>query len=557
MTHPFKFESEGLMRAWAPITLGKQLDLSADDYGELEFMVFGERRLTFQETKAVVDQLAKGLIQLGIQKGDNLAVWMTNYPEFVICWFALAKTGAAMIPINTRYKTNEVKYILEQSESKALIMMDRFLNIDYIEMIYELCPQLKGASRAETKYHSLPDLKHVICLSTKNYPGIHLFQDILEMGRDVEDTILLERESSVNVNDNVVIIYTSGTTGRPKGAVHSHMILKNEYVITRWLGVRKSDRYLAYLPFFHIAGGFSVILPCLLAGACLVLMESFDVEEALRLIQDERCTVISGIPTHFIMMMEHPNFSNYDLSAARAGWVGGSQVTKEVALGIRNKMGMKDMVIVYGMTETTSVTTFTKVGDTIEHITQTDGIPISEEFEIKIVDLTAGEEVPPGEEGELLVRGYIVMKEYYKMPDETAKCIDKDGWFHTGDLAKRFEDGYIKITGRVKDMFIVGGTNTYPAEIEAFLQSNAKIKQVYVAGVPDHRLGEVGMAFVELKDGETAKEEEIIEYCKGKIANYKIPRYVKFMKEFPLTPSGKIKKYVLVEQAVKERHLET
>ena len=543
------------MRTWQEITLGNQLDWSAEEYGELEFMVHGSRRITFRQTKELVNQLAKGLMRLGVRKGDNIAVWMTNYPEFVISWFALAKAGAAMIPINTRYKTDEVQYILEQSESKALIMMDRFLNIDYIEMIYTICPEIEDVSLQRAKCQNLPNLNHVICLSEKKYPGIHSFQHILDMGQEVNDTVLLERESSINVNDNVVIVYTSGTTGRPKGAVHSHMILKNEYVITRWLGVRKADRYLAYLPFFHVGGGFSVIFPCLLTGACLILIESFDAEEALRLIQDEKCTVISGIPTHFIMMMEHPDFNEYDVSTGRAGWVGGSQVTKEVALGIKNKMGMKDMVVVYGMTETTSVTTFTKVGDTIEHITETDGMPISDEFEIKIADIKTGEEMPPGEEGELLVRGYIVMKEYYKMPEETAKSIDKDGWFHTGDLAKRFEDGYIKITGRVKDMFIVGGTNTYPAEIEAFLQGHPKIKQVYVAGVPDHRLGEVGMAFVECRDGETATEEKIIDYCKGKIANYKIPRYVKFMNEFPLTPSGKIKKYVLVERAIEDLNL--
>ena len=543
------------MKTWQAITLGKQLDLSADEYSELEFMVYGERRFTFRQTKELVDQLAKGLMQLGVQKGDNVAVWMTNYPEFVITWFALAKAGAAMIPINTRYKTDEVRYILEQSEAKALIMADEFLNIDYIEMIYAICPELKESSPQGIKCQDLINLNHVICLSEKKYQGMHSFQDILDLGLGVDDTILVERESSIKVDGNVVIVYTSGTTGRPKGAVHSHMILKNEYIITRWLNVRKGDRYLAYLPFFHVGGGFSVIFPCLLAGACLILMSYFDEEDALRLIQDEKCSIISGIPTHFIMMMEHPNFSKYDLSYARGGWVGGSQVTKEVALGIKNKMGMKEMVVVYGMTETTSVTTFTKIGDTIEHITQTDGIPISKEFEIKIADTKTDEELSPGKEGELLVRGYIVMKEYYKMPDETKKHIGKDGWFHTGDLAKQFEDGYIKITGRLKDMFIVGGTNTYPAEIEAFLQGNPKIKQVYVAGVPDHRLGEVGMAFIELKDGERATEEDIINYCKGKIANYKVPRYVRFLCEFPLTPSGKIKKYVLVENAINELDL--
>ncbi len=545
------------MREWQQITLGEQMDLSVQDYGKSEFMVHGKRRYTFQQTRELVDQLAKGLLDLGIQRGDNVSVWMTNYPEFIISWFALAKIGAAMIPINTRYKSEEVHYIVRQSESKALIMADKFLNIDYVEMIYRLCPELKLSKGPSTRFDKLPKLEYVICLSDEKYPGMYSFRTVLNQGLKIDDKVLRDRQKDVGVEDNVVIVYTSGTTGRPKGAVHSHMILKNEFRITKWLGVRQGDRYLAYLPFFHVGGGFSVIFPCLLAGACLILMDHFDVEEALRLIQREKCTVISGIPTHFIMMMEHARFSEYDISTARAGWVGGSQVTKEVALGIKNKMGMKDMVVVYGMTETTSVTTFTKVGDSIEHITQTDGLPISNDFELKIVDVNSGKEASLGEEGEILVRGDIVMKEYYKMPEETARAIDKEGWFHTGDLAKRLDDGYIKITGRLKDMFIVGGTNTYPAEIEAFFQGHPKVKQVYVTGVPDHRLGEVGAAFVELKERQEASPEEIIEFCKDKIANYKIPRYILFMREedWPLTPSGKIQKFKLRSKVISQLNL--
>jgi len=382
--------------------------------------------------------------------------------------------------------------------------------------------------------------------------GIFSYRAVLESGATVGETELDDMERRVLVDDDLVIVYTSGTTGNPKGAVHTHCILKNEYRICNWRNLNESDKFLAFLPWFHVGGGFSQICPCLITGGTLVIMSSFDPAEAMRLIAREKITQLDGIPTHFIMMLDHPEFGKYDLRSLKGGWAGGAPVTKEVAMGMIDKLGMKEMLVVYGMTETTSVTTFTKVGDTIDHIISTDGLPISTlddvpGFEVKIDDPATHAELPPGTEGEICVRGDIVMKGYYKNPEETEKAIDRDGWFHTGDLGIKFDDGYIKLTGRVKDMFIVGGTNAYPAEIESFISAHPKVKMVQVVGVPERRLGEVGAAYIELKEGEEATEEEIIGFCKGRMANYKVPKFVVFLKQadWPLTPSGKVKKFML------------
>jgi fatty-acyl-CoA synthase len=320
--------------------------------------------------------------------------------------------------------------------------------------------------------------------------------------------------------------------------------------ISNWMRISSEDRFITYLPFFHVGAGFTIIIPCLLTGASMVLMETFDPVEAMRLVERERITRMDGMPTHFIMMLEHPALSNFDLSSLRGGWVGGAPVPLEVVEGMIHRLGLREMVKVYGMTETTSVTTFTRVGDPVELLATTDGIPIANYIELKIVNTERGDAARAGEPGEICVRGPIVMQGYYKQPEETARVIDPDGWFHTGDIGVRHANGYLTVTGRLKDMFIVGGTNAYPAEIEAVLHSHPKIEQAYVIGVPDHRLGEVGCAFIRLKAGVEAAEEEMVEFCRGRMANYKVPRYVRFVTDFPMTPSGKVQKFRLKEQMI-------
>jgi len=540
------------MRTWDGQTFGKQFAETAERFPENEIMVWGDRRITFREAREEVDRLAKGLLRLGVKKGEKIAVWLPNVPEFLFAWIAASKIGAPLIPINTRYKASEFGYILGDCDATTLLFMPVFLKNHYLEMVRSVCPEMDTCAPGRLVSKNFPLLKNLVAVGGNRPAGAFSYGDVLTMGNEVARRDLDGMERRVRVEDDLIIVYTSGTTGNPKGAVHTHHILKNEYRICNWRNFDKNENFLAFLPWFNVGGGFSQVIPCLITGGTLVIMSSFDPGEAMRLIDREKITQLDGIPTHFIMMLDHPALGKHDLRSLKGGWVGGAPVTKEVAMGIIHKLGMKEMLVVYGMTETTSVTTFTKVGDTIDHIISTDGIPISTlddvpGFEVKIDDPTSHAELPPGTEGEICVRGDIVMKGYYKNPEETGKVIDRDGWFHTGDLGIRFDDGYIKLTGRVKDMFIVGGSNAYPAEIESFLSAHPKVKMVQVVGVPERRLGEVGAAYIELREGEEASESEIIGYCKERMANYKVPRHVVFLEQedWPLTPSGKVKKFML------------
>ncbi len=545
------------MRTWSGQTFGEQFEETAARFPENEFIVSGDLRISFRQAKEEVDRLAKGLLWLGVRKGDNLAVWLPNVPEFLFAWIAAAKIGAPLVPINTRYKAVEFSYILRNCEATTLFILPEFLNIRYLEMVESVCPELRSSEPGRLSSANFPRLRNVICVGDAPHPGAFSYRSVLDSGDAVSAGKLSEAGERIRAEDDLVIVYTSGTTGNPKGAVHTHHVLKNEYRVCNWRSLDEKERFLAFLPWFHVGGGFSQVIPCLITGSCLVLMSSFDPAEAMRLIAKERITQLDGIPTHFIMILEHPEFGKYPLGSLKGGWAGGAPVTNEVALGMIQKLGMKDMVVVYGRTETTSVTTFTKVGDTLEHITTTDGIPVSTlddipGFVVRIVDTATGAEMARGKEGEICVRGDIVMKGYYKDPEGTRASIDPDGWFHTGDLGVMFDDGYLKLTGRVKDMFIVGGTNAYPAEIESFISAHPKVKMVQVVGVPEHRLGEVGAAFIELKEGSQATGEEIISFCRTRMANYKVPRHVIFLaqNEWPLTPSGKVQKYMLRKKFV-------
>lgn len=542
------------LKYWTEKTLGQQLNETAAKFPDHEAVVFKERRITYGELLNVTNLLAKGLLRLGVKKGDGIVLWMTNYPEWVVTFMAAAKLSAPLITVNTRYKTREAEYIIGQSQASTAVIMDEFLSINYLNMMYEMCPELRTSDPGKLVSKAMPKLKNVICLSKEKHKGMFSFDEILELGKFVSDDELRNREESAKCSDPVLMVYTSGTTGNPKGALHNHNILRNEYNISNWRHITEHDRFIAHLPFFYIAGSCTAIVSAILCGACMVLMERWDTEEGMRLIEKEKCTILDGIPTHFIDIVNHPKFGQYDLSSVRTGWIGGASVPEETIKQILSNIDMA-LVKVYGMAETTSVTTFTKIGDSAETLAHTDGIPIADDFEVKIADPKTGKTLPPEKEGEVCVRGYLVMMEYYNMPEENAKCFDKDGWFHTGDLAVMHENGYISITGRLIDMFIVGGANAYPVEIEDVITSNPKVKQVYVVGVPDNRLGEVGMAYIELKVGEKASEEEIIAFCKDKLADYKVPRYVKFMTAFPQTPTGKIQKFKLREMGIEEHSL--
>lgn len=531
-------------------TLGNQLDKTASTYPDNEAIIFEDQRISYRELQKRVDQLAKGLLALGIQKGDKVALWISNRPEFIFAKFAIAKIGAVMVPLNTRYKSHEIEYILKHSDSTTLIMMDKFLGIDFISLIMEVFPELPNSQPGQLHSGKLPLLRNVICLGDRKYDGIMRLEDIMRTkSREIKDEHLQERQLSVKQDDVVNLPYTAGTTGFPKGVMLTHYgILRHMNNNANLLQITGKDRYIVYLPIFHVFGSIVNVAMAVIRGACLILQEYFDPGESLKLIEKERATVIMGVPTMYTMQLDHKDFEKFDLTSLRTGEIGASSIPVELVKSVIKKMGVKGLTSGYGMTEASSSISLTAIGDPLELIANTVGKPFPD-TEIRIGDPKTGETLPTGKEGEFLIRGYHIMKGYYKDPEATAKAIDKEGWLHTGDLGIKMENGYFKFVGRLKEMYIAGGFNVYPPEIESFLFTYPKIKQAYVIGVPDRVMGEVGMAFVELKEGVTCTQEEIIDYCKGKIANFKIPKYFEFVKDLPMTASGKIQKFKLKEVA--------
>jgi len=539
-------------------TLGTILDRIGARYPKNEAMVCGAERVTYDTMLDRVNSIANALLKMGVKKGDKVAIWISNIPEWVYIHFACVKIGAPIIPLNTRYKVHELEYILKQSDATALFMMDKFLKIDFTPMIYEVCPELKDSRPGELKCKNLPLLKRVIVVGEQSYPGMLDYRDVLESGKDYAGSDGLKKAQEAVAPDDVYIIpFTSGTTGFPKGVVTTHY----QYVrivssFSDRFQMMDKDRILVVSPFYHNMGNMTGMSLGALHGACILPMESFDPGEALRLIDEEKVTNFTGAPTMYIMMLDHADFPNRDTSVIKSAIIGGADVSPDLVRTIIAKMGIKDLISGYGMTENTGISTSTRRGDPPELIASTCGKLIFGDCELKLFDPDTGDEVPPGTQGEIRTRGWFVMKEYYKQPEETAKAFDSKGWFHTGDLATMDENGYLKITGRLKDMFITGGVNAYPAEIESFLMTHPQVAMVAVAGVPDRRMGEVAMAFIKLTEGETATAEEIISFAREKMANYKAPKYVKFVDDFPMTATGKVQKFVLKDAAAAELGLD-
>jgi fatty-acyl-CoA synthase len=530
---------------WEPITIAQQLERTAAAHGERDALVQGERRRSWDQTRADARRLAKGLMAAGIDRGDHIAVWVPNRIEWVEMWFAAAYVGAVVVAVNTRYKAQEVGYILRQSDARMLVMVPEFVGIDYLAILHRLCPELTAAPRPNAQ--EFPELRKVVTIG-EGPAGTQPFAELEAAGVDVSDAELEAAAAVVDYDDPAIIVYTSGTTGHPKGAVHSHRILRNECSIAEAMDIGPESRVMNHMPFFHVAGGFTGILPPLITGAAMLLMERWDPTEALELVEREGATVLSGIPTHFIDLLNHPRRQSYDLSTLRTGWIGGANNPPEVIEGAIQKLGLEGLLPVYGMTETTSITTIPRLSDPREVIAAGKGYPVSD-FEVKVIDTATAAEQPAGREGEVCVRGHLVMKGYYRNEEATAAVIDRDGWFHTGDLGVLDENGYLAITGRKSDMFIVGGSNAYPAEIEIAVMEHPAIKQAYVVGVPDQRLGEVGFAFVECHPDRPASEQAIIDFCRERLADYKVPRFVEVVERWPLTATGKIERFRLREMA--------
>lgn len=536
-------------------TVGDVFDETALSLFEKEALVIEDQRLTFADLYNYADRLARALLSLGIKKGEKAAIWVANKPEWAWIEMACAKIGMPVIPVNTRYKVDEVRYILNQSDSSTLFFMDSFLKIDYVPMINELCPEILSAGAGELNVRSLPYLKNVICLSEERYPGVHRISDLLDLGGGMEDTSLKLRQAEVSPDDLFIIPYTSGTTGFPKGVMTTHaQYLTFIKHASDSLEIGQEDCNFIPSPFYHNLGNMFGLVMMAYTGCSMVTSPAFDPGQALRLIERERCTFFPGSPTMYSMLMDHPDFPQRDISSLKKGMIGAAASPVELIKKIVEQMGMTGLRAGYGLTECTGGSTMTKPGDPFEKIAKTVGVSLSDEIKVKIVDPETYAELPSGQVGELCVHGFLVMKGYYKKPEETNKVIDEDGWLHTGDLAEMDEDGYIVIKGRLKEMFINGGVNVYPAEIENFLHKHPKVKVAQVIGCPDERLGEVGMAFIQLNEGEIATEEEIITFCKNKIANYKVPRYVRFVHELPTTATGKIQKFRL-QETIGNKHI--
>ncbi|HYB41930.1 MAG TPA: AMP-binding protein [Candidatus Methylomirabilis sp.] len=543
------------MKSLGPaLTLGAMLDQAASASPGGEAIVFKGARVTFAELKARADAFARGLLSLGLGPGDHVVLWMPNAVEWSVANLGIAKIGAVTVTCNSRYKAFEVEYVLRQSDARALIMMDRFAaaGIDYLRILRELAPE--ADLPPPLRCARLPALEHLI-VAGADVPRAGVSFAAVERAGQSAGAGALER-IAIEPGDPVEMLYTSGTTGEPKGCLLSHgnMYYKCR-VYTELHGWTARDRYLVPVPYFHIFGSMGGVAANCLAGSTQVLMETFDPAEAMRLIEAERVTIFSGVPTMFITILGHPDFGRYDLHSLRTGSIGAAPVPVEIMKKILDRergLGM-DALVVYGLTEATGGTHWTRPGDPIEKRVSTVGLCTSE-LEDRVVDPATGQDLGAGEEGELWIKGPTLMIGYYKKPEATAEKV-RDGWLRTGDMAVKDAEGYVRITGRLTDMIIVGGFNTYPAEIENFYLRHPKVLDISIVGVPDPIMGEAVMAFVIPREGETVSPQEIIEFGRDRIANYKIPKYVEMVDQFPLTGSGKVQKFKQKAYAVEKYHL--
>lgn len=535
-----------------PYTVGELLEVQAKKYPEHEAVVYADRslRMNYKEFNMLCRKAARGLMKLGVKKGEHIAAWSSNTPEWVITQFATGKMGAVLVTVNTNYRTAELEYLLKQSDSTTIILMEQYKDASYIDMVYEIVPELKTSEPGKLESSALPYLKNVIVMGEKRFPGTFSWQDILDMADEVSEEELDEQMAKLKQSDVINMQYTSGTTGFPKGVMLTHSnIVNNAYNVASAMKLTDQDRLCIPVPFFHCFGCVMGTLACATVGAAMVPIQEFSPKAVLETVEKEKCTALHGVPTMFIAELNDPEFEKYDLSSLRTGIMAGSNCPIEVMKAVNEKMGAREITIAYGQTESSPVITQTRTNDPLELRVETVGRALPE-VEVKIVKPGTMEEVPRGVQGELCTRGYHVMDGYYKNPDATREAIDSEGWLHTGDLAVMDENGYCRVTGRLKDMIIRGGENIYPREIEEFLYRHPKVLDVQVVGIPDSVYGEEVMAWIILKDGEAATADEIKEYCKGKISKHKIPRYIEFTDSYPMTASGKIQKFKLKEQAL-------
>ena len=535
---------------WIYEPLGSYFDKIANLHSTNSALVVRHQGInwTYGELQARVDQLAMGLIHLGIEPGDRVGIWGPNSSEWVLVQLATAKIGAITVCINPAYRLYELEYALNKVECKTLITDVSFKTSDYLGMINTLAPELESSHPGQLEAKKLPYLKHVIRMGSDNTPGMYNFDAVCAAGTDDDQATMDALQGRLQPDDAINLQFTSGTTGNPKGATLSHCnILNNGFLTGLAMQLGPEDKLCIPVPLYHCFGMVLSVLACVSHGATMVFPgPAFDPEETLKSVDNEGCTALHGVPTMFITELDHPRFSDYDLSTLRTGIMAGAPCPVEVMKRVLSEMHMDDILIAYGQTELSPINNMTLPNDTLERRTETVGRAMPW-VEIKVVD-EAGRVVPVGQKGEICTRGYSVMQGYWNDEERTAETIDSAGWLHSGDIATMDEAGYVRIVGRIKDMIIRGGENIYPREVEEFLYQHPAISEVQVFGVPDEKMGEEVCAWIQLNDGFDLSDEDVKAYCRDQITHFKIPRHIRFVTEYPMTVTGKIQKFVMRDE---------
>lgn len=540
------------------ITIGDKFDEIVQEFPQQEALIVHHQntRWTYSELKTQVDQCAKALLACGLQKGDRVGIWSPNCAEWAVIQFATAKVGVVLVNINPSYRLHELKYALNQSGCIMLVHAHEFKTSFYSKMILELAPELPASSFGNLVSKELPDLKMSVVLSDSPEKGLLAWNEFMDKSGSIEDKALEDRQANLAFDDPINIQYTSGTTGYPKGATLSHHnILNNGYFVARTMNFTEHDRLIIPVPLYHCFGMVMGNLGCMTHGAAMIYpSEGFEPLAVLEAIEKENATAVFGVPTMFIAQLEYPEFEKFDFSSLRTGIMAGSPCPIEVMKKVQTLMNMSEVQIAYGMTETSPVSTQTKIGTPLEKQVSTVG-QVMPHIEVKVIDSETGLVAPIGEAGELCTRGYSVMLGYWNDKEKTSEAIDSARWMHTGDIAVMDDEGYLNIVGRIKDMIIRGGENVYPREIEEFLYTHPAIIDVQVIGIPSQKFGEEVMAWVKLKEGSTTTEQELIDFCTGKISHFKIPKLFKFTDDFPMTVTGKIRKIEMRKISIEELKL--
>ena len=541
-------------------TLGQWLEHWAETTPDKEYIVYSDRnlRFTWSQFNRRVDDMAKGLIAIGVERGTHVGIWAANVPDWLTLLYACAKIGAVYVTVNTNYKQSELEYLCQNSDMHTLCIVNGEKDSDFVQMTYTMLPELKTCQRGHLKSERFPYMKNVIYVGQEKHRGMYNTPEILLLGNNIEDSRLNELKSQVTCHDVVNMQYTSGTTGFPKGVMLTHYnIANNGFLTGEHMKFTADDKLCVCVPLFHCFGVVLATMNCLTHGCTEVMVERFNPLVVLASIHKERCTALYGVPTMFIAELNHPMFDMFDMSSLRTGIMAGSLCPVELMKQVEEKMYMK-VTSVYGLTEAAPGMTATRIDDPFDVRCNTVGHDF-EHTEVKVIDPETGEECLVGVQGEMCNRGYNTMKGYYKNPEATAEVIDENGFLHSGDLGIKDEDGNYRITGRIKDMIIRGGENIYPREIEEFLYQLEGVKDVQVAGIPSKKYGEAVGAFIILHEGVDMHESDVRDFCIGKISRYKIPKYIFFIKEFPMTGSGKIQKFKLKDlglQLCKEQGIE-